>query len=191
MGTEVRRVPDGGVLAHREGIRRVYARTFTAPPWAEDEQAADRFLERLAQDAERPGFTAALALDAGEPVGFATAWRTPETFPGGRCYPQVGAALGPRRTAQWLCGALEVDELALEPAARGGGLGAALLATVTEPAADGRCWLLTSARAGSALAFYRRLGWVQVTHPAPEGGGAAVFLGPRHPGRDGGVVGEV
>ncbi len=33
------------------------------------------------------------------------------------------------------------------------------------------------------MAFYRRHGWTQATHPSPEGKGIVVLLGPRHPAR--------
>lgn len=125
--------------------------TFGNPPWNEDEEQAAAFLRRLADDVKRPGFTAAVAFMAAEVIGFSTAWTTMAPFPADRCYPEAAAGLGPERTAQWLCGALEVDELAVRTAARGTGVAAELLKTVTTD--------------------------------APEGGGIAVFLRPRHPAR--------
>ncbi|MFD9717848.1 GNAT family N-acetyltransferase [Streptomyces sp. NPDC059076] len=163
-------------------IREVYRDAFSEPPWYADDDEADAYRSRLLADATRPGFRHALAFDSdGSTVGFATAWTTPEAFPTDRCYPQVHAALGPVRTGEWLCGAIEVDELAVARRARGRGVARALLDTVTADAPDGRSWLLTSVRATDALRFYRRAGWRQVTHPAPDGRSVAVFLGPRHP----------
>lgn len=179
------RVLDGeGVGAYADGIRRVYADAFSGPPWHEDDPAAARrYAERLATDAARPGFTAALALDADGAVnGFATAWTTPDPFPTGRAYDAVAAALGPRRVTDRLCGALEVDELAVAPAARGMGTGAALLTAVTAAAPGGRCWLLTSLRAGSALRLYRRAGWHRLPEAVPGRAALTVLLGPAHPG---------
>ncbi|MEU6084337.1 GNAT family N-acetyltransferase [Streptomyces sp. NPDC047108] len=167
--------------AYGDGVRQVYADAFARPPWGQEESMADAYLERLAADAARPGFAAAVALEGDRVLGFATGWTTPEPFPSDRSYSQVTAALGPERTGAWLCGGREVDELAVRGGARGLGLGAALLERVTAPAQDGRCWLLTSVRARSTLRFYRRIGWRQATHPAPEGRGVVVFLGPRHP----------
>lgn len=169
------------LLARREDARRVYAEAFSGPPWSEDASAADRFVIRLANDANRPGFTAVGAFRNDRLVGLSTARTTPAPFPTDRCYPQVAAALGADRTAQWLCGSREVDELALSADARGQGVGAALLGAVTANAPGGRCWLLTSVQADDAMSFYRRLGWGQATHPAPDGSGIAVFLGPAHP----------
>lgn len=130
----------------------------------------------MASDAVRPGFVGALADDGGRVVGFATGWTTPAVLSPDRCYPQVAAGLGTERTRAWLCGGREVDELAVAGAVPGQGIGAALLDAVTADAAEDRCWLITSIRAREALAFYRHLGWVQATHPAPEGDGYAAFL---------------
>ncbi|MET9254201.1 GNAT family N-acetyltransferase [Streptomyces sp. NPDC003717] len=191
-GGPPRRAPDTGVhvlrgtelLPHLGALRSVYAAAFGAPPWNEGAAQADAFVARLRADAARPGFLAAVAFAEGEAAGFATAWTTPTPFPAGRCYPEVAAGLGQDRTTAWLCGARETDELAVRPDARGTGLAAALLAAVTEDAPDGRAWLLTSLRSPRAMAFYRRQGWTQATHPAPESRGIAVFLGPHHPARN-------
>ncbi|MFD5200181.1 GNAT family N-acetyltransferase [Streptomyces sp. NPDC058375] len=183
MTTEVRTVRAGEVIRYAEGIRDVYARAFAGPPWNEDPAEAGAYAQRLARDALRPGFTAAVATAEGAVTGFATAWTTPEVFPADRSYGQVAEALGAGRTRAWLCGALEVNELAVAPEAHGAGLGAALLEAVTEPAPDGRCWLLTSTRAEAALRLYERTGWRQIDAPVPGKAALVVLLGPRHPGR--------
>ncbi|MFD5135007.1 GNAT family N-acetyltransferase [Streptomyces sp. NPDC058378] len=186
----VRLVEGASLPSYADGIRQVYADVFSEPPWNEDPSAGDRYVERLAADAVRPGFTAALALGEGTVGGFATrgtvggfatAWTTPDVFPSGRSYGHVAEALGPGRVQGWLCGALEVDELAVSPDARGAGLGAALLSAVTEAAPDGRCWLLTSVHAEATLRFYRRAGWHQVPVSVPGRAGLVVLLGPGHP----------
>ncbi|MFI1016607.1 GNAT family N-acetyltransferase [Streptomyces sp. NPDC020965] len=170
-----------GLLRYAEGIRAVYADAFTGPPWHEDPATADTYPARLSEDATRPGFTAALTVEGTTVLGFAVGWTTPDRLPADRCYPRVAAALGPDRTRSWLCGGREIDELAVHTGARGLGVGAALLAALTADAPAARSWLLTSAHADAALSFYRRLGWHQVTHPAPGGNGPVVFLGPGHP----------
>ncbi|MEU8919223.1 hypothetical protein [Streptomyces nigrescens] len=58
-----------------------------------------------------------LAFEGTTLLGFCTAWNTPAPFPDGRCYPLVAAALGPQRTASWLCGSQETDELAVRTTA--------------------------------------------------------------------------
>ncbi|MFC8671431.1 GNAT family N-acetyltransferase [Streptomyces griseorubiginosus] len=179
----VRVFRDGDLLAHTTALRSVYADAFCAPPWNEDEEKAVEFGERLPVNVRRPGFIAVLAFAGSDLLGFATAWTTPAPFPTDRCYPQAAAGLGPERTAAWLCGAREIDELAVRPGARGTGLAGELLAAVTEDAPDGRSWLLTSVRSTRAMSFYRGRGWAQATHPSPDGEGIVVFLGPRHPAR--------
>ncbi|WP_442738556.1 GNAT family N-acetyltransferase [Streptomyces pseudogriseolus] len=181
--TGIRVVPCDALLAYGAALRSVYADAFCAPPWNEDQERAEAFVARLGPDTRRPGFTAALAFDGPDVVGFATAWATPTPFPVDRCYPQAAAGLGPRRTEEWLCGALEIDELAVRSTTRGTGIAAGLLRAVTQDAPDGRAWLLTSPRSARAVAFYRRQGWTQATHPSPDGHGVVVFLGPRHPAR--------
>nr|WP_030420299.1 GNAT family N-acetyltransferase [Streptomyces sp. NRRL F-5065] len=171
------------VLAHTDALRSVYTDAFCAPPWNEDEERAAEFAERLPRDARRPGFTAALAFVGRSVVGFAGGWTTLPPFPADRCYPQAAAGLGARRTNDWLCGAFEVDELAVRPDAQGSGLAGRLLEAVTALAPEGRSWLLTSVQAPRAMAFYHRQGWIQATHPSPDGKGVVVFLGPRHPAR--------
>ncbi|MEU2458244.1 GNAT family N-acetyltransferase [Streptomyces sp. NPDC012473] len=183
MGAVVRRVSGPELLSRAEAVRRVYTDAFGSGNRSQDRDAAVRYLGRLASDAVRPGFVGALADDGGRIVGFATGWTTPAVLPPDRCYPQVAAGLGTERTRAWLCGGREVDELAVAGAVRGQRVGAALLGAVTADAAEDRCWLITSIRAREALAFYRHMGWVQATHPAPEGDGYAALLGPRHPAR--------
>ncbi|MFE9674945.1 GNAT family N-acetyltransferase [Streptomyces sp. NPDC006259] len=183
MPTDIRLFTGEDLLTHAAALRSVYADAFCAPPWNEDEKQADEFLGHLAEHVHRPGFTAALALAGSEVAGFTTAWTTSTPFPTDRCYPQAAAGLGAERTLRWLCGAREIDELAVRPAAKGTGLAAALLQAVSADAPEGRSWLLTSVRAPRAVTFYRRQGWTQVTHPSPESNGIAVFLGPRHPAR--------
>ncbi|WBB58146.1 GNAT family N-acetyltransferase [Streptomyces sp. WMMC500] len=183
MRTGIRVLDGAALLAHTDALRSVYADAFCAPPWNEDESKAEEFAAALPAHARRPGFTAATAVRDDCLVGFTTAWPTLAPFPTDRCYPQAAAGLGPERTAQWLCGALEIDELAVTPAAHGTGTAAGLLDAVTADAPDGRAWLLTSVQAPRAMAFYRRHGWTQATHPSTEGKGIVVFLGPRHPAR--------
>ncbi|MER7045493.1 GNAT family N-acetyltransferase [Streptomyces jumonjinensis] len=183
MGTVVRLVSGAELLERAEGVRSVYAGAFAEPPWCEDPAEADGYVRRLPAELARPGFAAALALSGSDDRvvhGFATGWTTPDPFPEGRSYGPVAAVLGEDRTRRWLCGAVEIDELAVAAGARGQGLGAALLAAVASTAADGRCWLLTSVRA-DAFGFYLRRGWRQAVHPAPEGDGPALLLGPCHP----------
>ncbi|MFI9542452.1 GNAT family N-acetyltransferase [Streptomyces sp. NPDC052016] len=183
MATDIRVLRGRELLKHSEALHAVYVGAFCAPPWNEDQEKAVEFVGRLVSDVERPGFTAALAFAGADVMGFTTAWTTVAPFPTDRCYPQAAAGLGAERTVAWLCGAREIDELAVRPAAHGTGLAGELLDAVTEDAPEGRAWLLTSVRSPRAVAFYRRQGWAQATHTSPEGRDIVVFLGPRHPAR--------
>ncbi len=77
MAGEVRAVSGRQLESYADGIRTVYTDAFGGPPWAEGPTPGDAYLSRLADDARRPGFRAALALHEGTVLGFATAWTTP------------------------------------------------------------------------------------------------------------------
>ncbi|MER8222576.1 GNAT family N-acetyltransferase [Streptomyces sp. NPDC094143] len=171
------------VLAHVDALCSVYVDAYCVPPWDEDEEKAAEFAARLLLDARRPGFTAAVGLEGGDVLGFASGRTTLSPFPTDRCYPQAAAGLGARHTEDWLCGAFEVDELAVRPSAHGSGLAGRLLQAITAGVPEGRSWLLTSVRAPRAMAFYHRQGWIQATHPSPDSKDIVVFLGPHHPAR--------
>jgi GNAT superfamily N-acetyltransferase len=178
-------VRDGQALASMlDEVIAVYRAVFCAPPYHEDDRRVAEFIERLGQDAQRPRFTAwtATTRRTGQLVGFATAWPTPQPFPTGRAYDKVAHQLFPRRLRDWLVGALEVDELAVLPAAQGQGIGTRLLNAASKATPDRRAWLLTWAYAPGAVRFYRRRGWHQITDPPPGSSGVVVFLSPDHPG---------
>lgn len=104
----------------------------------------------------------------------------PQDLPRDRAYGQVSAQLGRQRVRELLIGALEIDELAVRPHARGNGTGRTLLAEITADAPDERAWLLTARVATDTVATYRRLGWHEVTLPGTQNG-VVVFLAPNHP----------
>lgn len=149
-------------LARTPAFVELYRTAFAEPPWNEDGTQADAFAGRLAADARRPGFTAVLASDSGRPAGFGTAWPTQPPFPANRAYGRVRAELGDRVDSH-LVGALEVDELAVAPHARGQGLAARILDLLCADAP--RAWLLTSPQATPAIRLYERLGWHRLTTP--------------------------
>lgn len=160
-----------------------YADVFSGPPWNEDEETIRQFAARLPSDARRRGFRTAFAQSAAGIDGFATGWITPAAFPKNRAYAQVAAQLGPDRVKELLTGALEIDELAVRPYARGHGTGRALLTEITADAPDRRAWLLTSRLATDTVATYRRLGWHEVQALPGTQTGVIVFLSPDHPHR--------
>ncbi|KOU44004.1 hypothetical protein ADK53_04050 [Streptomyces sp. WM6373] len=158
-----------------------YGEVFSAPPWNEDEETIRQFAVRLQADSRRAGFRTAFAQSTHGVDGFATAWLTPRTFPTDRAYGQVAAQLGRQRVRELLVGALEIDELAVRPHARGHGTGRALLAEITADAPDDRAWLLTARVATDTVATYHRLGWHEVNPLPGTENGVVVFLAPNHP----------
>ncbi|MFD7627854.1 GNAT family N-acetyltransferase [Streptomyces sp. NPDC059851] len=172
------------VLDLTDELVDAYAEVFSAPPWNEGAETIRQFAARLHSDSRRPGFRTAIAQSAAGVDGFATAWLTPAALPSDRGYAQVAKQLGPDRVRDLLAGALEIDELAVRPYARGRGTGRALLAEVIADAPDRRAWLLTSRLATDTVATYRRLGWHEVTPlPGTRTTAVIVFLSPDHPGR--------
>ncbi|MFJ1568444.1 GNAT family N-acetyltransferase [Streptomyces erythrochromogenes] len=171
------------VLDLADELVDTYADVFSAPPWNEDEETIRQFGVRLRTDTRRAGFRTALAQSEAGIDGFATAWVTPPAFPANRAYGQVAAQLGRGGVKDLLTGALEIDELAVRPYARGRGTGRALLAEITADAPDQRAWLLTSRLATVTVATYRRLGWHEVAARPGTETGVIVFLSPEHPGR--------
>ncbi|GAA3314349.1 GNAT family N-acetyltransferase [Nonomuraea dietziae] len=158
-------------LLRRAELVSVYREAFTGPPWHESEEAVGAFHDRLTADAGRAGFRAVLATGDAGPCGFGTAWPTTSPFPTERSYGKVLAALGQDGTAHHLVGALEVDELAVAPHARGQGLAGRILDLLCD---QRRSWLLTSPKAPDAIRLYERSGWRRVVDD-PE---VVVFVKP-------------
>ena len=52
-------------------LRAVYAEVFSLPPYNEGPELADEFLDLLAEESKRPGFSLVAAEDAGRLLGFA------------------------------------------------------------------------------------------------------------------------
>ncbi|MER7759526.1 GNAT family N-acetyltransferase [Streptomyces sp. NPDC097619] len=169
------------VLDLSEELVDAYAEVFSAPPWNEDEETIRQFSARLHTDTRRPGFRTALAQSPTGIEGFATGWITKAPFPADRAYGHVATQLGPERLAECLIGALEIDELAVRPHARGHGTGRALLAEIAADAPDSRAWLLTARKATDTVATYRRLGWHELSPLPGTENGVLVFLSPDHP----------
>jgi len=172
------------VLALADELHDVYADAFSGPPWNKQQAGIDQFRHRLDTDAHRAGFRAVVTTSPAGIDGFATGWITGQPFRSDRAYAMVAAQLGPQRVARMLLGALEVDELAVRPRARLGGLGRQLLGELISDAPGGRAWLLTSPQITDTVAFYRRVGWHGVPPLPGKDNGIVVFLSPAHPARD-------
>lgn len=178
---QVVRYEGPAVLPLADQLGEVYADAFSGPPWNKRQPGIDQFRHRLDTDAYRAGFRAVLATSPAGIDGFATGWITGQPFRSDRAYPMVATQLGPQRVARMLLGALEVDELAVRPRARRGGLGRQLLGELTGDAPERRAWLLTSQQITDTVTFYRRLGWHQVAPLPGQDNDIVVFLSPTHP----------
>jgi GNAT superfamily N-acetyltransferase len=164
---------------HASGdIIDLYRAVFTAPPWNETDARIDEFSARLARDVQRPGFVAKVAHLDGHPAGFGTGWPTRSPFPSTRAYGRVVEQLGSESVAALLIGALEVDELAVAPAAQRHGVGGRILDALLKEAPDQRAWLLTWNSSPQATGFYRRRGWRQANEPTADERQVVVFLSP-------------
>ena len=110
--------------------------------------------------AARSGFRLALARDAGALVGFAYGY----TGEHGQWWTDSAAAvLHPAVVADWLDGHFEVVSLGVDEAARGAGVGGALLAALTDGLEHSRWVLMTSADPGDpARRLYRSAGWAVI-----------------------------
>ncbi|MFI5616873.1 GNAT family N-acetyltransferase [Streptomyces sp. NPDC051567] len=169
------------VLDLADELADAYGEVFSAPPWNEGEETILQFSSRLRAHSRRAGFRTAFVQSATGIEGFATGRLTPSRFPSGRGYDHVSAQLGRERVQELLVGALEIDELAVRPHARGHGTGRALLSEITADAPDSRAWLMTARRAADTVATYHRLGWHEVAPLPGTENGVVVFLAPDHP----------
>jgi ribosomal protein S18 acetylase RimI-like enzyme len=162
------------VRARQAEFVEVYRECFTVPPWSESEADVDRFAARLVADL---GVTRVLvSTEGGRVAGFALLRPTVLPLPEERAYPRIQQALGDR-VGSVLAGGVEVDELAVRPAARGRGVGRALLAAA-DTLAVGHAWLITAAEAEGARAFYRACGWREVGRSSTCVRDVVVLLGP-------------
>jgi ribosomal protein S18 acetylase RimI-like enzyme len=145
-------------LASRAELTEAYQEAFSGPPWDESDGQALAFTAALPDWAARDGFAAAWAREGATVIGFAFRVRTPQPVPWEGFYGLLRDRFG--AGVDDLAGAVEVVELAVRPGARGGGLGRALLDAIV----DGqRAWLVTRPAATGTLAFYRRLGWRELS----------------------------
>jgi ribosomal protein S18 acetylase RimI-like enzyme len=162
------------VPALQEQFRGVYAAAFARPPYNRRAGVADSFAQSLLGHARRAGFRCAIARDGlGRLAGFAYGYTS---LPGQWWHDLVAGALGPRRARQWLAGAFELVEFAVDPPAQGRGLGSrlhdSLLAGLPHPAAV----LSTMQADTTALQLYRRRGWVTLAEDFVFPGGSSVYM---------------
>ena len=156
----------GGLAA---ALAQVATAAFAGPPWNEPAAQARRAVDRMLIDASSHGaFVLALAFTGAGPdlAGFAYGlprWHLP-TLAG-----QLPARPGHPP--------FEFCELAVRPAARGRGAGAALHQAILTTSGPQPRWLATHPAARPALALYRTRGW-RTTRliPGPDRGSIRLLM---------------
>ena len=161
--------PDEVSAAARD-LRSVYAEVFSLPPYNEGPELADKFLDLLAEESKRPGFSLVAAEDAGKLVGFAYGYMMPagEWWDGtDRPAPEEVKAADKLAVIEW----------AVLPDRRGAGIGRRLLDELL--AGRREQWAtLTVVPTADARAIYDRWGWRHVasTRPGRMPGMAVMLL---------------
>jgi ribosomal protein S18 acetylase RimI-like enzyme len=122
---------------------------------------ADLVERQLAVHRRRDGCTVVGAVEGGVLLGFVSAC----TGQRGQPWTDHIARLAPEELADtWIGGHLEVVELAVVPAARGRGIGTALMEAIVADRAE-PCALLTTWRHDApARRLVERLGWIELLH---------------------------
>ena len=159
---EYRGMSPAEVSAAAGDLRAVYAGVFSLPPYNEGLELADEFLDRLAEDSKRPGFSLVAACGGGRPlglVGFAYGYTMPagEWWDGTDCPPPEEVKAADK---------IAVMEWAVLPDRRGAGIGRRLLDQLL--AGRREQWATLSVNpAADARVIYDRWGWRQVASIRP------------------------
>jgi ribosomal protein S18 acetylase RimI-like enzyme len=146
-----------------EALAAVYETVFTEPPYSEPD--ASDLRHRLPIHRERPGFRLVTAAVDGEVVGFAYEYTGAR---GGRWSDRLAAVLGDETADGVLGGHLVLAELAVVPAVRGRGIGAALLGAMLLERTEPRVLLQTHDGETPAMRLYRRAGFRRLAAMPPD-----------------------
>jgi GNAT superfamily N-acetyltransferase len=141
----------------------VYAAAFAGPPYDEGAAAAPRFAPRWAAHRPTPGWRGFGAWVGDRLVGFAYGHAA---VAGAPWVDALFAHLAPTTRAKWAADAFLVCELAVAPAHRGLGLGAALHDALIAEAPHATALLTTlDDRENVGAKLYARRGWRRVSAP--------------------------
>jgi GNAT superfamily N-acetyltransferase len=158
-----------GIAGWRQPLIELYAQVYAEPPWLETPQEAATFADRLAEQAQRPGFRCAIAHEderlLGACYGYSAGAGPLSDTP---FYRALASGVDQEVVREYLVGEVcEVAELMVASIARRRGLGRALINRLLRD--QRRAWLCTHPT-GSGLAFYRTNGWtVRGQFTAPSG----------------------
>jgi len=131
-------------------LAAVAVSAFAGSPWNEPPSRARTVINRMLDDASRSGFVVALAITAGAAGLAGFAYGLPRW--------DLAALAGQRPQPEGQP-PFEFCELAVRPAARGRGTGAALHDAIVAVSGPQRRWLATHTAARPALSLYRSRGW--------------------------------
>jgi ribosomal protein S18 acetylase RimI-like enzyme len=154
-------VPAGAIDV--EALAAVYEVVFREPPYSEPD-ASDLRL-RLPIHRERPGFRLVTASVDDEVVGFTYGYTGSAS---GRWIERLAAQLDAATAERLLGGHLVLAELAVLPAARGRGTGAALLDAMLRDRAEPRVLLQTHDGDTPAMRLYERAGFRRLAALPPD-----------------------
>ncbi len=145
------------LLALKDEVSRVHAEVSGTPPTSEGPAEFAAFEASLPAHVRKPGFRACTArADDGRLVAFAYGW---EGGPGDWWWDIAAGAVNEDVRRRWFADCFELAELAVLPAFRRAGLGAALHDTLLAATDRPHAVLSTRSEAGDALAFYATKGW--------------------------------
>ena len=144
---------------HLESIGAIAAGAFAHRPWCETPADTARLIGRMCADSWHPGFVLTVAQASQCMIGFAYGVPSSRLAALVEHPPTSGPA------------PFEFRELAVLPAARGHGAGAALHDVLTAATLPGPRWLTTHPGAAPAIALYHSRGWrtLRLVHDSSDG----------------------
>lgn len=161
-----------GLDPYIEAIETIYQRAFGTT----DDQAESFTSQQLARHAGYPSFSACVAFDGDQLVGFVYGY---QSSPGHWWHDTVSPALVAADRGEWLEHAFEFVELAVDPAYQGQGVGGGLHDAVLRGIPYRTALLSTAPPPTNAMHLYRSRGWVPLIEDFryAEGGEPAVLMG--------------
>jgi GNAT superfamily N-acetyltransferase len=151
---DVVRMPSDRVGVYLDKLVELYAVVYAEPPYEEGPEQVAGFRAKLPEEAARPGFAAATAVDGVDLLGAAYGW----TMPAGVWWSRADEP-GPAEVVN--VDKFAVMEWIVHPRQRRRGVGAALMRSLLAGRPE-RWATLASDPRSTARGIYERTGWRQV-----------------------------